>query len=286
MRGLGVTRAVTEFVPAWGVTLAALVTTLGDPGLLLIIATLVYWLGPRYGVLTHTDGVRLFAVTVTALAVVTVAKQFFGLPRPPSPGIAYEASGYGFPSGHATAATAVYAALAGLSRWSTRRRRWGVAAVIAAVVAASRIVLGVHYLVDVLVGGVVGAVVVVAVLALTRDDPVWGFVLAVVVAAVAVLLTGLEAAAVMTADAVLGLGGAVGAAGTWTAITVTERQLKPPSWPVLVVGIVVAGGPLLWVVVGSTSVLGTVVAAGVASVVGVGLPAVRTSGGTGRAPTR
>ncbi|MFC1643118.1 phosphatase PAP2 family protein [Myxococcota bacterium] len=74
-----------------------------------------------------------------------------------------EASGYGFPSGHAFGAAAVYLALAvGLAcRWP----RWrlpllAVAWVIVVGVGVSRVYLGVHYLTDVVAGWLLGAATV------------------------------------------------------------------------------------------------------------------------------
>jgi membrane-associated phospholipid phosphatase len=63
---------------------------------------------------------------------------------------------YSFPSGHAFAATATYGALAFVlaARSSRTRRRWiaAGAALLVAIVAASRVILGVHFLLDVLAG--------------------------------------------------------------------------------------------------------------------------------------
>ena len=76
---------------------------------------------------------------------------------------------YSFPSGHAFAATATYGALALVlaSRAPQRRRAWilTVAAILVAIVAASRVILGVHYLFDVL-AGIAGGVAVLSALLL------------------------------------------------------------------------------------------------------------------------
>lgn len=76
---------------------------------------------------------------------------------------------YSFPSGHAFAATATYGAL-GLvlaSGAPPGRRAWifAVAATLVAIVAASRVILGVHYLFDVL-AGIAGGIAVLSALLL------------------------------------------------------------------------------------------------------------------------
>lgn len=76
---------------------------------------------------------------------------------------------YSFPSGHAFAATATYGALALVlaSGAPPRRRAWlaAVATTVVAIVATSRVVLGVHYLLDVL-AGVAGGIAVLSALLL------------------------------------------------------------------------------------------------------------------------
>lgn len=119
------------------------VTTLGSGLVLMALALLVYWLwDPRTGFL-------LGAVVLGSSALNGALKGLFAMPRPPGHLHLVTAYGPGFPSGHAQQTAAFWGA-GGLAR----RGRWVVGAAAAVpLVALSRVVLGVHYVGDVL-GGV------------------------------------------------------------------------------------------------------------------------------------
>ncbi|ELY46407.1 PA-phosphatase-like phosphoesterase [Natronorubrum tibetense GA33] len=86
---------------------------------------------------------------------------------------------------------AFYGALAVTMEWSTRLRRYLLAGSVIAIVAFSRIVMGVHYLGDVVVGVALG-LGLVAIGVWTRDEGLFEpgsmFALAIVIAGVAALL--------------------------------------------------------------------------------------------------
>jgi membrane-associated phospholipid phosphatase len=133
----------------------ALVTELGGVAFLLVFLSVLYWVDDR----ETTAAVIGFALV--AVAVTTSLKVGLGLPRPPPSvrAVAVDAGSYGFPSGHATAATAVYGGLA-LTRGRLHDRRVLVGtATLVGLVGLSRVVIGVHYLGDVLAGFLVGSVV-------------------------------------------------------------------------------------------------------------------------------
>ncbi|WP_379774347.1 phosphatase PAP2 family protein [Haloarcula pelagica] len=116
--------------------------------------------------------------------------------------------GYGFPSGHATTAVLVWGGLAWSVRIGRHRQRVAVAAGLALLIGLSRLVLGVHFLVDVLAGfAAAGAVLWLALTRLRTPDRVFG--LAAVVAAVGIGTSGLT----QNAAAALGIG--VGGAIIW-----------------------------------------------------------------------
>ncbi|WP_231188252.1 phosphatase PAP2 family protein [Haladaptatus sp. DYF46] len=68
------------------------------------------------------------------------------------------AEGSGFPSGHALGTTIVWGGLALVLDRRTDRLRVGVAGIVVGLVSLSRLVLGVHYFINVLVGIVLGII--------------------------------------------------------------------------------------------------------------------------------
>jgi undecaprenyl-diphosphatase len=103
-----------------------------------------------------TGAAFLVCVAGGQIALSNAIKVLVRRPRPPATLLTPPES-FSFPSGHATAAAATYLAVAlvlGIGRrWVFKAALWGVAATITAVVAASRVLLGVHWLTDV-IGGV------------------------------------------------------------------------------------------------------------------------------------
>ena len=165
-----------ERATPWVTTFMDLVSWFGGTlGLLLVTVT-------ACGALVVARRWR-FAVLV-ALAVVgaelldSVLKVEFARPRPsfPDPVVA-QASGYSFPSGHATASMAVYGALAYLALVTARRHAvgaaWAAAALVLIVaIGFSRLYLGKHFPSDVIGGWCVAlAWLGVLILLLFRSAP-------------------------------------------------------------------------------------------------------------------
>ncbi|MFC7248707.1 phosphatase PAP2 family protein [Halomicroarcula sp. GCM10025324] len=196
-RAVGVTDLLSD-LPALVVVAFALVTQLGDLWFVGTATVLAYLLGsrlPRLGRgLTRDRAAMLVALLAAAIAVTVSLKALFALPRPPGAGTAAYADrlpaavrdlyasmatgdGFGFPSGHAIATTLVWGGFAWALRVGTERQRWTVAGVVVALVSLSRLVLGVHYLVDVVAGVAVAAAVLwAAVRLLGRPDRVFALV--------------------------------------------------------------------------------------------------------------
>jgi len=240
-RGVG----ITEWLhggSGWPVVVVfALVTQLGDVWFLLLAGTTLYVAGdrlPRLGV-DRRRGLFVLALALAYVALVGALKTAFGLPRPPAaaqapvvpwlPGAVEPlyvdiATGHGpgFPSGHALGTTMVWGGAALVLEASTRRTRLAVAAVAVALVSLSRLVLGVHYAVDVVAGAAVGAVVVAALYrfgdAGTRPELV--FRLAAAAGAAGVLQTA-------SFGSVTALGAALGGLLAWRAVA--DRTTPRPS---------------------------------------------------------
>lgn len=95
--------------------------------------------------------------TILLMIFVQVLKDLFKIPRPPESLI--EASGYAFPSGHATGSIFLALSIIFLTRNVSTPQRyivWTTVLVLALLIGASRIHLGVHTLTQVLAGYALG----------------------------------------------------------------------------------------------------------------------------------
>lgn len=240
-RGVGVVQALQDELPRWGLEAFAAVTHLGDTEVLIALAILVYLAYDR------RDGAFVLGVLLVGFTVTVVAKTWFGLPRPPADLQYVTESGLGFPSGHALGSTVAWGSLAVvLEKVSTVGRRALGAGTIVAAVSISRVVIGVHYLVDVVVGVAAGVVVLAVAIRWLRDEPLGLFGIAAALAVVALVVsdTAVESLAL--------LGGSVGALTGWQVV-------EPGARPYGRLGVVATGGGGL-VVVGALAALGTLAA--------------------------
>lgn len=242
-RGVGAVEALQAVLPEWAVPVVNAVTQLGDVWFVFLLVPALYWFGPSRGWLADREDAGLFAgLALVALALVVALKALFAVPRPPEALRLVATDGYGFPSGHAIASTAIYGGLGVLlDRW-TVARRIAVAAVVVAAVALSRVLLGLHYLVDVVAGVGVSLLVLGAVVALRRRDrgaaPLLWFGAVVGVAAVVVSAVNLGS---VSQDAAMAGGATVGAALAWTWLD--RRDAEHVVAPVTAgVALVVLGG--------------------------------------------
>lgn len=174
------TAAPDAYAPAYEA-----VTDVGDTVTVLVIVSVVYWYGSR-----RRDVAITMGYSFAALSLVLALKTAFGYPRPPESVWLIETDGLGFPSGHATAATVVYAGLAHAHDWWDDLRRAIPVAVLVLAIGFSRVVLGVHYVADVLAGFVLGLAVILTVTRLSGDDPRRAFLIGTLCAVAAVLVAG------------------------------------------------------------------------------------------------
>jgi len=238
-RGGTAVDALRDLLPESVAATFALVTQLGDVWLYVLVLTLLYWYGNR------ERAARVIGVALGAIALTYALKHAFALPRPPvappalpaavpaalEPVYAETASaaGYGFPSGHAVGSAAVWGGLALWSDVGTRRQRFAAAAGLVALISLSRLVLGVHYLVDLVAGAAVGAAYLAAVaLAAERaaDGATVAFGAASAVALAAVAISG------GAEEPLAAFGAAVGGLVAW-------RYADVPAvpWPRSTVGV-------------------------------------------------
>lgn len=257
MRGIGAVDLLAGLPKAVDV-LFALLTQLGDPWFVFSALVLLYWLGPGRIRVTRREGALLAGLAVVALATILVLKDWFALPRPPTAtsatapvwlpdplgdvytGIATD-DDFGFPSGHALASTVVYGGMARVLDVWERRRRYLAAGAIITTVSLSRVVLGLHYLVDVVTGAAVGVVIIWAAVRWLRDRPDVLFGVGCALSLVAMGIAAFGGYAGEVHEAATGVGSALGGAIAWRVERVPERRI---SVPVATLGLLVTGG--LW----------------------------------------
>ncbi|MFC3832932.1 MULTISPECIES: phosphatase PAP2 family protein [Deinococcus] len=159
--------------PAWLVALSQGLHVLGSPLVMwpvLVALPAALWLTRRRPQAVFA-GLALWGATGVQWGL----KQLFERSRPDLWPRVVPEHGYAFPSGHTTVAAAL-ALVLGVLAWHTPRR-WlvvTVGAAYAALMALSRVVLGVHYPSDVLAGILTAMVSVLGLLLLLRPDRAGG----------------------------------------------------------------------------------------------------------------
>lgn len=169
-RSIGGVRSVQEVIPDWLAPIIALFTQLGDIWFLVLLLAVLYWKRSA----TQEKVMVVGGMLTAGIGIYRSLKYIFGLPRPDEPLLEPElvpwiirplyeltafSSSYGFPSGHATISTIVYFGLAEILDVGSRRLRYLCAAVLVAFIGLTRIILGLHFLVDIIVGIGLGATI-------------------------------------------------------------------------------------------------------------------------------
>jgi len=156
-----VTRLVQMLASSMGVAIAFAFTSLGETGSVIVISTLIVLLLLTTKNRIH-DVYALVFVLASTEATVYTTKLLVERVRPEYSLLPFALSTYAFPSGHAAIAVALYGYIATLFlRKHTSSKHKTIALSIAFLfilgIGGSRILLGVHYPSDVLVGYIIGA---------------------------------------------------------------------------------------------------------------------------------
>jgi membrane-associated phospholipid phosphatase len=280
-RGVGVTDALHGSAEGPVIVLFGLLTQLGDGWFLFLLGGTLYVAGdelPRWGI-DRRRGLFVLALVLVSVALTGGLKAYFRLPRPPTMaggdllllpppldvlfGNVTTAAGSGFPSGHALGSTMVWGGFALVLERGSFRRRVGIAAAVVLLVSVSRLVLGVHYLVDIVAGVGLGVLALGALYRLSGNGSRPGWVLLVAIGSgVLGLLVG------VTFESVAAVGGAVGAWLVWRGVA-DSTPAHPTSRREVVAGFLVLGTvAVLFVVVtaleppAALAFVGTAVSAG------------------------
>lgn len=131
----------------------------------LVAAIVCLWAGLRRGL--RTRATWAFITMMLVWGIGSLLKRIVQRPRPEIIDPITTSPGFSFPSGHASNAAAVSVALV-ILLWPLLRRGWPrtlaltLATAYTAVTAADRVLLGVHYIVDITAGVILGAGIVLA----------------------------------------------------------------------------------------------------------------------------
>jgi undecaprenyl-diphosphatase len=166
---------VARSMPTWAEWLARPFSWVGGVvGVTLVVAAAVVWLVRRRE--PHL-GALVIVVALGAQVLTTLAKNGFDRPRPTAGSPIDVPSSFSFPSGHALSGIAVFGLLGLIAarELPAHARRTAVAAgfALGGLIGASRIVLDVHFLSDVLAGAALGLAWLAACLLAVTLVPGW-----------------------------------------------------------------------------------------------------------------
>ncbi|MCJ7624961.1 MAG: phosphatase PAP2 family protein, partial [Anaerolineaceae bacterium] len=160
-----------QSIGPWFERIMGLITRLGDEEFYMLIMPLIYWS------VDATLGFRIGAMLLFNNSMVNAVKIVFHTPRPywlfsGENGVRALTSetSFGFPSGHSSIAAAIW----GLFATSIRRRWVSILGIIFIfLIGFSRIVLGVHFISDVLGGWLLGAILLFIFIKLEKPVTRW-----------------------------------------------------------------------------------------------------------------
>ncbi len=156
-----ITRYLVDHRDHWLTTTLRIVTQLGSTVFLVPVAATIGVLAYRR-LRTWRPMIILGSVLLGSVVLYDIVKALVGRPRPDVGPLVATATGSSFPSGHVTQSAAVYGALALMitplvSSWEQRVATWSTAILVVALIALSRVYLGVHWTTDVVGGFALGS---------------------------------------------------------------------------------------------------------------------------------
>lgn len=255
IRGIEISEALHGMAEDPVIVLFALLTQLGDVWFLFLLGGVHYVIGdkfPQWGI-ERRHGLFVLGLLLIYVALIGVLKQFFMLPRPLGAGTPSDiqwipsvlqgvfanistGDGYGFPSGHALGSTLVWGGFALVVGKDKHSRAWlALAGAVIVIVSLARVILGVHYFLDVVVGVVIG-LAVLGILYKVADhgtDP--GRVLGV---AAGIGVLGLIHG--FAFESIAAVGSAVGAWLAWRAVA-DSTPARPSNRQEVIAGLAVFG---------------------------------------------
>jgi undecaprenyl-diphosphatase len=230
-------------------TFFGLITRLGEEMILIVIFCTIFWCINKR--MAYVLGASFFLSGL----IVQGAKPVFRVPRPwiyqtafmPVEGSVGAATGYAFPSGHTQNGTALFGSLGAQIKHKVIKT---VLFTLVALIAFSRLYLGVHYISDVLVSLVIGILSIWLALKFITDEPVSkkrellmagfvAFLAIIVIGIVAVLYLTEATVASQMRDSVIAAGAALGfAVGMYVERNHIRFSVKAQNLPVQILKIV------------------------------------------------
>jgi len=230
-------------------TFFGLVTQLGEEMVLIVIFCTIFWCINKR--MAYVLGASFF---VSGL-IVQGAKPVFRVPRPwvydptfpPVYGSVGAATGYAFPSGHTQNGTALFGSLGAQIKNKIIKI---ILFTIVALIAFSRLYLGVHYLADVLVSLAIGIAAIWLALKFITEEPISikremaiagsiAFIALIVIGVVAFLYYGGFVLAIQMRDSVIAAGAALGfAVGMFVERNYIRFSVKAQNLPMQLVKVV------------------------------------------------
>ncbi len=232
-------REIHDALPDVAISYFEIVTSLGDGATVVALAIIFYWFGKeddwqKRGMIMAI-AVATLALSAGLKGVLDVQRPLFaaddaGVPLVFAPET-YE--GLSTPSAHAMGSAAIYGGLAVVMDIGKRWQRFTVAGFIIASVAFSRVVIGVHYLGDVVLGVILGLGLVWVALYLSDEEPRSILPMFVLGFAIALFAQPLGSEEFVT----MSIGAALGGIVVWWAIH--NNEPNPTGGAIILLGVIV-----------------------------------------------